>query len=68
MIPHSEIGLVTHSGYKGYRYCYVTGTYYANSWRFGQFQQRYRFPAKSRDAQSNRNHGKDVEGNEPIQK
>ena len=61
MIAHSEIGLVTHSGYKGCRRCYVTGTYFANSCRFGQYQQRYRFPAKSRDAQIYRKHGKDVD-------
>ena len=61
MIAHSEIGLVTHSGYKRCRCCYVTGTYFANSCRFVQYQQRYRFPANSRDAESNCKHGKDVD-------
>ena len=58
MKAHSEVGLVSSSGYKGCRRCEATAKYCANHCRFGNFQYRYRFPVTPRNAETNRMHGR----------
>ena len=60
---HAEIGLITAGGHKGCRRCFVSGTYVPERchYYYGNFQQRYRFPANDRDPASNRQYGRQAD-------
>lgn len=51
---HAEIWLTTAGGHKGCRWCFVSSAYVTERchYYYGNFQQRYRFPAINRDPTS----------------
>ena len=59
---HAEIGLTTAGGHKGCCQCFVSGTYVPEKrhYYYGNFQQRYRFPAIQRPV-SNREYGRQAD-------
>ena len=60
---HAEIGLTTAGGHKGCHRCFVSGTYIPEKhhYYYGNFQQRYHFPAIHRDPVSNREYGRQAD-------
>ena len=60
---HAEIGLTTAGGFKGCRRCFLSGQYIPERrhYYYGQFRQRFRFPAPVRSADTNRQFGKEVD-------
>ena len=60
---HAEIGQTSAGGFKGCRRCHVEGEYIPvhKHYYYGNFQNRFRFPATKRTAESNRLLGKKVD-------
>ena len=60
---HAEIGLTTAGCFKGCRRCFLSGQYIPERkhYYYGQFCQRFRFPAPAQSADTNRQFGKEVD-------